>query len=158
MAIQIARAAGNFSDWTGLLRFLRETYAFMDQRIDPPSSVHELTLGSIANKAREEALFLATDGNELVGCIFARPQGDSLYVGKLAVRTGRQGSGIGRRLMGAAEKHARGAGLAYLELETRIELVENHKAFVAMGFVKIAEHAHEGYDRTTYITMRKPLP
>ena len=157
MAIQIARAAGNFADWAGLLRLLKESFAFMEERIDPPSSVHELTPGSIAAKAQVEALFLAADGRELVGCVFARQQGDSLYVGKLAVRADWQGKGIGRRLMDAAEKHARDARLPYLELDTRIELVENHKAFAAMGFVRTAERAHAGYDRPTFIIMRKQL-
>lgn len=157
MAVQIARAAANFADWAGLLRLLKEAFAFMEERINPPSSVHELTLSSIAAKARAEALYLATDGAELVGCIFARQQGDSLYVGKLAVRTDRQGNGIGRRLMAAVEEHARDARLPYLELDTRIELVENYNAFAAMGFVKIADRAHEGYDRPTFITMRKQL-
>lgn len=157
MGVQIGRATGKFSSWNELLRLLKDAFAFMDERIDPPSSVHELTLSSIAAKSQSEALFLAMDEHDLVGCIFAREEGDSLYVGKLAVRADRQGNGIGRRLMAAAEKHARDLGLSCLELDTRIELVENHKAFAAMGFVKIADRAHEGYDRTTYITMRKPL-
>ena len=59
--------------------------------------------------------------------------------------------------MAAAEEHARDAGLPYLELDTRIELVENHDAFAAMGFVTTAERAHEGYDRPTFVTMRKQL-
>ena len=157
MAIQIVRAAKGFSDWSGLLRLLREAFAYMDGRIDPPSSLHALTPVSIAAKAQAEALFLATDQNDLVGCIFARPLGDALYVGKLAVRTGRQGEGIGRRLMDAAERHARDTRLPYLELETRIELTENHAAFAALGFVKTAEGAHEGHVRPTFITMRKNL-
>lgn len=157
MGIHIAPAPGNFSDWAALLRLVKEAFAFMDGRIDPPSSVHELTLRSIAIKAQEEALILATDESGLVGCVFARPRGDSLYVGKLAVRADRQGKGIGRRLMDAVGNHARDAGLGNLELDTRIELVENHRAFAAMGFVKIADRAHEGYDRPTFITMRKNL-
>ena len=44
-----------------------------------------------------------------------------------------------------------------LELETRIELTENHETFAALGFVKVSEGAHPGYDRTTFITMRKTL-
>jgi hypothetical protein len=59
--------------------------------------------------------------------------------------------------MDAAEKHARDTGLAYLELETRIELTENHETFAAMGFIKTAEHAHSAYDHPTSITMRKQL-
>jgi len=48
-------------------------------------------------------------------------------------------------------------GLPLLELETRIELVENHAAFAAMGFAKTEETAHTGFDRTTGITMQRKV-
>ena len=48
-------------------------------------------------------------------------------------------------------------GLTTLELQSRIELLENHAAFTAMGFVKTAETAHPGYDRPTTFTFRKAL-
>lgn len=46
---------------------------------------------------------------------------------------------------------------AYLELETRIELLENHATFAALGFVRVTESAHPGFSRPTSITMRKPV-
>lgn len=146
-----------FSDWAELLGLLRESFAFMEGRIDPPSSVLRLTPGSLALKAQEEHLFVARDEGELVGCVFASPRGGSLYMSKLAVRPDRQRCGIGRRLMEAVEKHARERGYPNLELETRIELSENHDTFAAMGFSRVAENAHEGYDRPTFVTMRKSL-
>jgi GNAT superfamily N-acetyltransferase len=157
MAVQIARAAETFSEWSDLLRLLQDAFASMEGRIDPPSSVRGLTSTSIATKSREEALFLATDEDELLGCVFARPLNDAVYVSKLAVRPSRQVKGIGRRLMEAVEEHARHIGVRNLELDTRIELTENHATFAAMGFVKTAERAHEGYERPTFITMRKQL-
>jgi hypothetical protein len=59
--------------------------------------------------------------------------------------------------MEAAESIARQNGKAYLELETRIELLENHKTFAALGFAKVAENAHPGFNRPTSITMRRPV-
>jgi GNAT superfamily N-acetyltransferase len=156
--VRVARAGVDFSDWTGLLKLLHEAFAYMEKRIDPPSSLHRFTPASIAEKTKDETLFLATDADEVVGCVFARRQGDALYIGKLAVRADRQGRGIGRRLMDATERLARDSGLQHMELETRIELVENHATFSAMGFVKTAESFHPGYDRPTSITMRKRLP
>src|SRR6185295_4788841 len=50
-----------------------------------------------------------------------------------------------------------GAGKPAMELDTRIELVENHKTFAAFGFVKTAERSHAGYTRATFITMQKAL-
>ena len=157
MAIEIKPAPAEFGNWEALMALLHAAFAFQHSRIDPPSSLHRFDAKSIAVKAKEEQLFLALDGGELVGCIFAKPQAGALYVGKMAVRPGRQGQGIGRRLMQAAEGMARKSGLGLLELETRVELTENHAAFAAMGFVKVSEGMHPGYDRTTSITMRKTL-
>jgi ribosomal protein S18 acetylase RimI-like enzyme len=157
MPIRIVRAGGEFSDWAGLLRLLQDAFAYTDGRIDPPSSLHRMTPASLAAKAQEESLFLATEEGALVGCVFARRQEGSLYVSKLAVRQDRRRNGVGRRLMDSVEREAREGGLRNLELDTRIELTENHATFAAMGYAKTAQRAHEGYDRPTYITMRKPL-
>ena len=157
MTIEVKQAPTAFSDWEILVKLLHAAFSYQDDRIDPPSSVHRLDAESIALKANDEHLFLAFEDGELVGCIFGKSQSGSLYVGKLAVWPHRQGEGIGRCLMQAAEDFARKTGLGALELDTRIELTENHVTFAALGFVKVAEHAHDGYDHTTFITMRKAL-
>ena len=157
MEIEIKPAPAEFSDWEALMALLHAAFAFQHDRVDPPSSLHRFDAKSIAVKAREEQLFLALDDGTLVGCIFGKPKSSVLYVGKMAVSPQRQGQGIGRRLMQAAEGLARRSGLGALELETRIELTENHETFAALGFVKVSEGAHPGYDRTTFIAMRKTL-
>lgn len=111
MNVTIARAPDDFSDWGGLLALLLAAFAYMNGRIDPPSSVLRLTPSTLAEKAGGETLILATEAGALIGCVFARRQPDSLYVGKLAVVPDRQGEGIGRRLMAAAEALAVGLGL-----------------------------------------------
>jgi len=80
-----------------------------------------------------------------------------LHVSKLAVSPALQGRGIGRRLMGTLEGFAQETGYTVLELETRIELTENHRTFESLGFKKVSEHAHEGYHRPTYIRMQRLL-
>lgn len=57
--------------------------------------------------------------------------------------------------MAKAETLARRDGNSKLRLETRVELTENHAAFGRMGFVKVSETAHAGFDRPTSITMEK---
>ena len=47
--------------------------------------------------------------------------------------------------------------LPVLELQTRVELTENHATFRALGFVEVARTAHPGYDRPTSITFRRPV-
>ena len=152
--ITIRRAPPDFSDWDDVRALILDAFASMDGRIDPPSSALRLTPQSMRADAGKGALLLAERAGDLAGCVFARARGDALYVGKLAVRPDLQGAGIGRRLVEAAREEARRLGLAMLELQTRIELTENHAAFARMGFVKTAETAHEGFDRPTSITMR----
>ena len=92
-----------------------------------------------------------------MACIFLTPKPDCLYVGKLAVTEDARGNGYARQLIDLAEDRARALGLPRLELETRIELHENHAAFARLGFTKTAEAAHEGFSRPTFIIMQKPF-
>jgi N-acetylglutamate synthase-like GNAT family acetyltransferase len=72
------------------------------------------------------------------------------------VRPDLHGHGIGRALIAAARAEAQALGLKALELQTRVELTENHAFFARMGFVKVGETAHPGYERPTSVTMRAP--
>jgi GNAT superfamily N-acetyltransferase len=112
---------------------------------------------SLAELAAEGLCLLANLDDAPIGCLFCSPREDALYVGKLAVDPDHQGEGIGRALLDAAENAARAASLPALELQTRVEMTENHAAFTAMGFVLAGETAHPGYDRPTSITMRREL-
>jgi N-acetylglutamate synthase-like GNAT family acetyltransferase len=152
--IAIRRAPTDFADWESVRALILGAFAYMQGRIDPPSSALRMTAASIAADAAAGALLLAEMNGALVACAFVRPKGDALYIAKLAVRADTQSRGIGRALIAAARDEARARGLAALELQTRIELSENHAAFARMGFVKIAETAHPGFTRPTSITMR----
>jgi GNAT superfamily N-acetyltransferase len=152
----IAKPEG-FDDWTGLLALLRESFAYMDGRIDPPSSLHRFDAEKLAAKAREEELVLAFVDGALAGCLFAAPRGDALYLGKIAVRPGLQGCGIARRMFALAEASARARDFKALELQARVELVENHRAFAALGFARVGEGSHPGYTRPTDVNFRKTL-
>ena len=65
--------------------------------------------------------------------------------------------GLAQALVRHAESRAKLLALAVLELQTRVELTENHAAFRAMGFAETGRTAHEGFDRPTTITFRKPV-
>ena len=154
--VAVRHVPADFADWEPVRALILEAFAYMEGRIDPPSSALRLSAESMAADAAKGALLLAEVDGALAGCAFVRPKGDALYIGKLAVRPDLQGRGIGKALVAAAREEARRGGLAALELQTRIELNENHVAFARMGFVKIAETAHPGYARPTSITMRAP--
>lgn len=155
MMPQISQA-GTDADWEAIHALLTRAFAFMEGRIDPPSSLTRMAPDCLARKAETETVLLATDPS-LIGCLFAKPEDGALYLGKIAIHPEHQGRGIGRALVAAAEDLARQNGQTALVLETRIELTENHAAFARLGFVKTAETAHPGYDHPTSITMRKVL-
>ncbi|MBG0508245.1 GNAT family N-acetyltransferase [Agrobacterium sp. MOPV5] len=155
--MKIVRIGEEFDRWQELLALIMSSFAYMDGVIDPPSSAHRLTLENLAEKARVEIAFVALNDDELLGCLFCRPEPTCLYIGKLCVSPKAQGKGIGRMLVQKSEALARELALPALRLETRIELIANHARFAAWGFVKTAENAHAGYDRTTSIEMTKFL-
>jgi len=155
MQVEIAPAA--FSNWNALLALLKESFAYMVGRIDPPSSLNSMTEEDLRCKASTERLIIAHERGQLVGCAYADVRSKCVYVGKVAVAEEARSRGVARQLMAVAESIARTAGCPVLELQTRIELVENHKAFGALGFKRVAETAHAGYSRPTSITMRRPV-
>jgi predicted N-acetyltransferase YhbS len=156
--IDISKVGDGFDRWDELLKLICEAFAYMDGVIDPPSSAHALTLENLRQKANDEVCFIARDENgKLLGCIFCKAEPATLYIGKLAVSPLAQGKGIGAALCAVAEQTAQQLGLKALRLQTRIELIANHRTFGRWGFVKTEERSHAGYQRITYIEMQKPL-
>jgi len=155
--ISIERLPAGFDRWEELLALILGAFAYMNGVIDPPSSALRLTPENLAEKARAETVFLATAGKELLGCVFVAEKADHFYVGKLAVARAAQGAGIGKRLLAEVERFARDSGKPVLELQTRVELTANQRAFGRLGFVETERTAHAGFERPTAITMRKVL-
>jgi GNAT superfamily N-acetyltransferase len=136
-----------------ILELIQSNFAYMDPLIDPPSSMHRLTIKKISNHCVDGEVW--SIGTPPKACIFLKTKGDALYLGKLAVAKSARGTGLGKRLIQIAEDRTLFHGKSFLELETRIELVENHRIFEKLGFEKVEEGSHAGYERVTYIVMRK---
>lgn len=155
--IIIEQDAGQFSDWSALLSLIQVAFKSMESRIDPPSSMHKLTAQILKQKACDETLIFACSGSELVGCAFACDIGKALYIGKVSVSPDFQGYGIGAALMEECGRLAERLGKTDLELQTRVELIENRRFFEKLGFIKTSDTAHEGFTRPTSITMRRKV-
>jgi ribosomal protein S18 acetylase RimI-like enzyme len=149
-----SRAAEPF-DWAGLLALIQRAFKGMEGRIDPPSSLHRLTTEGIAEQARTGEVWVI--GDPVAACVFLTVKPGRLYLGKLAVEPAQQGRGYGKALVRLAETRCAALGLPLLELETRVELVENHAVFRKLGFVETGRKAHAGFDRPTSITFAKTL-
>lgn len=140
-------------DFGPVLRLIQSEFAYMEGRIDPPSSMRDLTEAALAASPEVWAL-----GEPPVACMVLTPKDNFLYLGKLAVSVRHRGQGRGRQMVTHAEARAAALGLAGVELQTRIELIENQQTFRAMGFVEITRTAHKGYANPTSITFRKERP
>ena len=138
-----------------VLRLIQTSFAYMTGRIDPPSSMHQLTVSALAQMAKDSSVLAL--GDPVAACLVAKPLPRALYLGKIAIASDLRGRGVLRALLGRSEELARALSLSRLELQVRIELVENQNIFGKCGFVETARNAHPGYDRATEITMQKLL-
>lgn len=152
------RRAGEGDDFAAILTLVQDCFAYMEARIDPPSSMHRLTVESVRRHAREEEIWIAEDGaGGVAACVFYTRLPGRLYLGKMAVRPDWRGHGLARAMVRKAEERAAVRGLPLLELQSRIELVENHRTFARLGFVKTGEESHPGYSRPTSIRMQREV-
>lgn len=145
------RATVDDAPW--VLALIQRAFAAHDGRIDPPSSMHRMSVADVETQIAKHEVW----GIGQAACLFLTPQDDALYLGKLAVLPEKRGRGYARILVDHAAQRARAQGKSRLRLQTRIELVENHAAFCAMGFAKVGETRHPGYDRTTSVIFEKKL-
>lgn len=139
-------------DWPALLGLIQRAFAYMEGRIDPPSSLQVLTPQGLAVAGEVWVL-----GGPAVACMVLKRQAAGLYLGKLAVDPGMQGRGLGRLMVARAEARARELGLAQIELETRVELTGNHKFYLGLGYSEISRSAHPGFDRPTSVRYGKQV-
>jgi len=107
--------------------FRAERFFIDADRTDPDK------VGALLQKGK--FLMLFEDG-VLAGCVYAEIRGDRGYFGLLAVEPQRQRSGIGGRLIGAAEEDCRSAGCQFMDLtfvNVRQELPPYYQRF---GYVE----------------------
>jgi ribosomal protein S18 acetylase RimI-like enzyme len=85
-------------------------------------------------------ILTARDGDALVGCVAVTRKNSSLgYLGMLCVSPTLQSGGLGRRLLDAAENHARALGMAAMEMT----VIDSRDSLIAWyerrGYVRTGE-------------------
>jgi ribosomal protein S18 acetylase RimI-like enzyme len=106
-------------------------------------------------------ILTAREGAALIGCVAVTIKGAALaYLGMLCVAPDLQSAGLGRRLLDAAEDHARALGIAAMEMT----VIDTRDALIAW-------YERRGYSRTgetrpfpvprdppvTFVVLEKPL-
>ena len=95
-------------------------------------------------------VWVAREGDEVVGVLVLRPGPGSLFLENVAVVPARQGSGIGSALLAFAEDHARSLGLGEITLYTNERMTENLTFYPARGYVETERRFDEGFNRVFF--------
>ena len=97
----------------------------------------------LAYLARGTFLVVHADAEALAACVYLEPRGDRMYVGMLSVDPTRQGTGLGRLMMDAAERRAADLGCRGIDIRV-VNLREELPPFYrARGYVERGEEAFE---------------
>jgi predicted N-acetyltransferase YhbS len=89
------------------LAFRVEKFFIESERIDLPELREHLDKG---------VFLVAEENGEMAGCIYVKLRDDRGYFGLLSIQPSRQRSGLGRKLIGAAEAYSRDAGCRFMDL------------------------------------------
>ncbi len=144
-------------DMRPVLALLQQAFAYMEGRIAPPSSLGRMDVADLVTLAQQAELWVVDGPQGPLACMVLTPQSDTLYLGKLAVAAAARGQGLARRMIACSLERARLLGLPSVSLQSRIELVENHAAFAALGFGIVGTTTHQGYDRPTAVTFMQAV-
>jgi ribosomal protein S18 acetylase RimI-like enzyme len=87
--------------------FVVERSVFDGDRIDAKETLAFMNMGRF---------LIAEDARGYAGCVYAEIRKDRGYLGLLAVDPGRQGTGLGRKLVVAAEDYFRAGGCCAVDL------------------------------------------
>ena len=91
-------------------------------------------LAAMMNKG---TILLAEDrSGQLLGCVYTEVRGTRGYLGQLAVDPARQGEGLGRRMVEAAEEHLRRRGCEVLDITVLSLRPELPRLYRRLGFVE----------------------
>ncbi|HET9478829.1 MAG TPA: GNAT family N-acetyltransferase [Pyrinomonadaceae bacterium] len=75
-----------------------------------------ITLAEVQQSLTTGAFLVAEDEDGIAGCVYVEPRGERAYLGLLSVDPARQQSGLGSRLMAAAEDFCRARGASFMDI------------------------------------------
>ena len=98
------------------------------------------------------ALWVAVEGQEVVGSVALRDLGDGvLELKRMYLRPSRRGLGLGKRLLGVALDYARAHDAVAVRLDTSEQMVAAQRLYEAHGFERVSGSApRQGQCRLLY--------
>jgi ribosomal protein S18 acetylase RimI-like enzyme len=146
LSIRPATAA----DLTAIKALIDAAYAKYLTRMDKPPGP---MLRDYGPSIEAGATWVA--GSPIIAVLTLYPRDDHLLIENVAVHPGAQGRGLGRDLLGFAEREATRRGLTRMALVTHEVMTENQAIYAHFGYTEVGRRAEDGYRR---IYMEKSLP
>jgi len=134
-AALISRATGDDADT--LRALFREYFAWLG----PEGWFTDVEAELAALPGGYDALLVARDGEEVVGCVAVRPIEDGVCeMKRLYVRPAGRGSGAGRALAEAIVEEARRLGYRTMRLDTLPTMAAAQALYRSLGFTEIGRY------------------
>jgi predicted dehydrogenase/predicted N-acetyltransferase YhbS len=118
-------------------------------------------LAQVKANLQSGEFILAEDEGVLAGCVYTEPRGARAYMGLLAVEPARQGSGLGAKLVRAAEARGRERGARHMDLTVVSARTELPPYYRKLGYAETGTAAfhplHPPKAPCFLIRMSKPL-
>jgi GNAT superfamily N-acetyltransferase len=109
----------------------------------------------------ETGRFLLAETDRLVACVYVERRGERGYFGMLSVDPSRQGEGLGRLLVSAAEEQCRREGCNVMEIHVVDLRRELPPLYRRLGYVEVGTEPFPDTERAKqtarFIVMTKPL-
>jgi GNAT superfamily N-acetyltransferase len=143
--LEIRPASGD--DVEAIERLVREAYEVYIPRIGrepaPMTADYE-------GLVRDGAVWVAREGAAVVGVLVLHARPGALLLENVAVTPAAQGRGIGRALVGFAERNAAELGLGKVELYTNVRMTENLVFYRWLGYIEVDRRGEEGFERVFF--------
>jgi ribosomal protein S18 acetylase RimI-like enzyme len=149
---EIAIRPARRDDVDAIARLTADAYGIYVERIGrPPAPM----LADHAGLVAAGDVWVAETDGRIAGALVVRDAGPALLLESVAVSPAHQGRGIGRALIGHAERLASARGLDRVELYTNALMTENLAMYPRLGYERAGRRHDGGYDRVFF---RKAVP
>lgn len=145
------------ADAERIVEILRGGFAEFAGLFDPPSGALSETVETVNEKLQQGRCFLGVSEDGPVACVFARKDGDDMYLYRLAVLPNYRGSGMGVALTRKVEDYAAQTGLKRVRLGTRLAVARNIRYYERLGYKHTEDGVHPVTGKAFYAVMVKEL-